>query len=297
MFSASLALAATVATTPAVIGYLPDYRVAGYEMDRLAGITDLVYFSIEPTPTGGLDLSRLKPDNLQILKKAKKEKNFRLLLAVGGWNRSEGFATAAPDSRYRAKLVQNLLNFCVQNEIDGVDYDWEHPADESQQEAYADLIVDTKRAFAPRGLMVTAAVAGWQKIPSHGLAALDRVHLMSYDRPGDHSTFDQAKADVNSMLKRGVRAKRLALGVPFYGRSREDSAKAISYAEIARTFDLKESADEAGEFYFNGPQTIRRKAKFAKETDLAGIMVWELGQDASGDKSLLAVISNELKAE
>lgn len=31
--------------------------------------------------------------------------------------------------------------------------------------------------------------------------------------------------------------------------------------------------------YFNGPTTLRRKTAFAASEGLAGVMVWELGQD------------------
>ncbi len=34
----------------------------------------------------------------------------------------------------------------------------------------------------------------------------------------------------------------------------------------------------------------RRKTEFALKSKLGGVMVWELGQDAAGDQSLLKVI-------
>ena len=37
--------------------------------------------------------------------------------------------------------------------------------------------------------------------------------------------------------------------------------------------------DEVDGFYFNGPTTIRNKVKLAQSSGLAGVMIWETGQD------------------
>ncbi|MDC0175629.1 hypothetical protein OAJ60_01730 [Planctomycetaceae bacterium] len=43
--------------------------------------------------------------------------------------------------------------------------------------------------------------------------------------------------------------------------------------------------------YFNGPSIIRRKTRLAASGGLAGVSIWEIGQDARGPRSLLRVIS------
>ena len=37
--------------------------------------------------------------------------------------------------------------------------------------------------------------------------------------------------------------------------------------------------DEAGGYYFNGPDLIMRKTRLARELGLGGVMIWEVGQD------------------
>ena len=45
-------------------------------------------------------------------------------------------------------------------------------------------------------------------------------------------------------------------------------------------------------YWINGPRTVQRKTKWALEAGLAGIMVWECGQDSfDPDKSLLGFIA------
>ena len=51
--------------------------------------------------------------------------------------------------------------------------------------------------------------------------------------------------------------------------------------------------------YYNGKATIEKKIEIATE-DLAGVMIWELGQDTTGDYSMIKIIHNkfnELKLE
>ena len=43
--------------------------------------------------------------------------------------------------------------------------------------------------------------------------------------------------------------------------------------------------------YFNGPETIAKKTRYAIEAGLGGVMIWELGQDAEGEASLLQAIT------
>ena len=52
-------------TTPfCVAGYLPDYRVKSFDPDQAKLLTDLIYFSAQPEPTGELNEKRLRPDAL-----------------------------------------------------------------------------------------------------------------------------------------------------------------------------------------------------------------------------------------
>jgi hypothetical protein len=37
-----------------VVGYLPEYRMAAWDDSQGKYLTDLIYFSIEPAPSGGL---------------------------------------------------------------------------------------------------------------------------------------------------------------------------------------------------------------------------------------------------
>ena len=64
----------------------------------------------------------------------------------------------------------------------------------------------------------------------------------------------------------------------------------MPYTEIVAQFNPQPNVDQVGQMYFNGPDTVRQKVKLAVNSKLGGVMVWELGQDANGQQSLLRVI-------
>src|SRR5438309_991602 len=87
-----------------VIAYLPEYRLASIDPSVCASLTDLIYFSIEPTPTGALDLTHRKPESLAQLREIKQRYRLRLLVSLGGWARSKGFGPMATDDKARRRI-------------------------------------------------------------------------------------------------------------------------------------------------------------------------------------------------
>ena len=106
-----------------------------------------------------------------------------------------------------------------------------------------------------------------------------------------HSTLLQARKDIQRLREAGIPAARFCLGLPFYGRSLDKTRTAHTYAEIVRRFAPAPTVDQINGIYFNGPSTIRRKTRLADSGGLAGVSIWEIGQDARGPRSLLRVIS------
>src|SRR5690606_7497461 len=100
---------------------------------------------------------------------------------------------------------------------------------------------------------------------------------------------------------KGVPKHKLNLGLPFYGHSfYEDGKQGTSYTynRLVTDYPGAESKDElqmkdGATVYYNGESTIRRKTAFAL-SELGGIMIWQLKQDATGDKSLLSFVKEIL---
>ncbi len=275
-----------------VVGYLPDYRAAEFNPDATRGLTDLIVFSAEPTKDGQLSLDRLKAFPWSKVRQFKTQQRVRLILCVGGWDRSQHFAAVATATELRSRFVKSTVQACLDNRLDGVDIDWEHPQNELEQNGYAVLLKDLRDGFQPHGLTLSVTMAAWQKLPRAAFAAVDAIHIMSYDNTGKHSTFETAQADVKSLLEQGAPKEKIVLGVPFYGRHVSKRDTTLTYREIIAKYKPALEIDEVDSIYFNGPRMIRRKTNFALESQLGGVMFWELGQDAEGPQSLLRVIGD-----
>jgi chitinase len=274
-----------------IVGYLPDYRAVEFDPSAHRLLTDLIVFSASLTHRGGLDLTRLKeklPWNT--LTTFKKKERVRLILCVGGDDRSTHFAAMAGSAKNRAKFVQEAVQVCLEARLDGLDLNWEHPKNATEMAGYEKLLVELHEVFEPYGMVLSVTVSGWQKLSSEAIAAVDWVNVMSYDHNGRHATFESARADVKELIEGGVPIHKINLGLPFYGRHITKRKQVETYREIFRNYNTAPEVDEVDKLYFNGPSTIRQKTAWAIQSQLGGVMVWELGQDAAGDNSLLKVI-------
>jgi len=279
-----------------LVGYLPDYRVADFDLASARGLTDLIVFSAEPSRDGALNLDRLKKIPWATLREFKTKNRVRLILCVGGWGRSTHFPAVAASDEARRTFVKAAVQVCLDERLDGIDLDWEHPKNDKEEAGYTALLEACRDRFRPHGLMLSVTMASWQKLPKEAFGSVDAVHVMSYDNKGQHSTFDAAKADVKAMLGQGAPKEKIVLGLPFYGRRIADGREAWTYRQIVAKYKPAPETDEVDSIYFNGPATIRRKTEFALESGLGGVMMWELGQDAEGKQSLLGAIREAVQA-
>lgn len=273
-----------------IVGYLPDYRLKTFDESAARLVTDLVVFSAEAEPSGRLDTKRLPPEQLRRLKQIKQRTRVSLILCIGGWGRSNGFATLSASSEARGRLVKEATRCCLDQRFDGVDLDWEHPVNDTEQQNYAQLLADLKAGFQEHGLTVSVTMAAWQHLPREAYATVDSVQIMAYDNDGQHSTFNAAKRDVQALLERGAPVEKIVLGLPFYGRGIKDRNQTLTYAEIVQKHSPGPEVDEVAGVYFNGLRMIEKKVQFAKSSKLSGVMIWELGQDVPGETSLLKTI-------
>lgn len=88
-----------------IVGYLPEYQMGSFDPALVRYTTDIIFFSVEPTPSGGLGTSRFLPEHIEQLQAVKKEHGTALSVAIGGWGRSDGFGPMATNPTTRATSV------------------------------------------------------------------------------------------------------------------------------------------------------------------------------------------------
>uniref|UniRef100_A0A8C4RSD6 Acidic mammalian chitinase n=1 Tax=Erpetoichthys calabaricus TaxID=27687 RepID=A0A8C4RSD6_ERPCA len=182
--------------------------------------------------------------------------NLKTLLSVGGWNfGSTGFSNMVATAETRQIFISSVITFLRQNEFDGLDIDWEYPANRGSppqdQQLYSVLLQEMRAAFEKEAqqtnrarLLLSAAVSSGvgtiqsaYQIPQLG-QALDMINVMTYDMhgswepfTGENSPLFRGPADqggdiyfnidysLNYWKNNGAPAEKLLIGFPTYGQT------------------------------------------------------------------------------
>lgn len=190
---------------------------------------------------------------LYILKKANRQ--LKVLLSIGGWTWSTNFAAVASSATARANFAKTSVAIMKDYGFDGIDVDWEYPADDTEAgnmvlllQAVRDELDSYAAQYASNHhfLLTIAAPAGSQNYEKLHLSdlgsVLDHINLMAYDFAGSWSDYSGHNANlysseanpnstpfntdvaVHAYLDGGVPSEKLILGMPIYGRSFEGTS-------------------------------------------------------------------------
>ncbi|CAG5069745.1 hypothetical protein DYBT9623_02482 [Dyadobacter sp. CECT 9623] len=289
-----------------VIGYLPnriDLVAAANQVD-FAKITHLYIAFINPDSLGNLTVTQ----NLKEVAALAHSKNVQIMASIGGGGAPKYYPSFLVGEK-KAKLITDLVNLAVENNLDGIDVDLEGDLIDVN---YENFVIDLATALRQKNKLITAAIATVYKsqFTDKALAQFDFVNIMSYDRtgpwrpdkPGPHSPYSMAEEDLQYWLEtRKIPKEKLTLGVPFYGYGFGGTApESMSYKNILRQYPDSVNQDQmhlnGGMVYYNGLATIRKKTELAKEK-VGGVMIWQLLQDSTGVKSLLGEIDGVVKGK
>lgn len=313
-----------------IVGYVAAFKGLDRVIDQggFGNYTQLDLAFVNPTPAGevlsadGLACSpagngaMVSDAQLRRLVAAAHESGTKVVASLGGavippcggdWAQ-----LAAPDMR--PKVVASLMAMVDRYQLDGIDVDLEGELMTAIDHAgnYTPLVSALAAELHARSKVLTAATGSYPggMIPDASLSSFDLIGIMSYDQVGptwgpaggEHSTYAQAQADLALWIRKGVPARKLAIGMPFYGRGFGSYRQGWSLAEIESAFGERQLGSDlvgprcGGCSYitYNGLPTLERKAELAGAWG-AGVMVWEVGQDLQDGRAIRHVVSAHSK--
>jgi GH18 family chitinase len=286
-----------------VVGYLPSYRFDSNEKIDYCKLTHLNLAFANPGSNGKLIIN----DFSGVVVRARNENNnIKIYISIGGGYLTDEQASIWSNSidikDNRPIIINEIVNFVVDNSLDGVDVDleWQYVTS-----GYSNFVIELKSALSAKGKGMTAALPGTTKfdnITQEALQTFDFINIMAYDftgpwnptASGQHSSYNNAVESINFWKNTGVSKSKLTLGVPFYGYDFSNSSNVTSFTfgQMVSTNNSYSEIDNVDMKFYNGRPTIKSKVKLASE-QVSGIMIWELGQDSFSDYSLLKTIHKE----
>lgn len=285
-----------------------------------------------------------------------------ILVSVGGWTWSKGFSDMALTPEGRRRFVESAVLFVRRHDLDGFDVDWEYPGlpgDDNphrpeDKDNFTALMselraaLDKEGAARKRKLLLTLAAGASSDFLAHTqmdkvAAVSDFVNLMTYDFrvagatenvAGHHANLYPSPADprlrsadtaVREFLAAGVPARKLVLGVPFYGRAwvvtnteneglyqpghapaerlatdyGDLSTQLVDKAGFVRRWDKAAqapylwNAEKRVFVTYDDPESLRLKSRYIVDKGLAGAMFWEYSSDPT--RALLDTLYDELR--
>ena len=285
-----------------IVGYLPDWNYSPFSELDLSQLTHINVAFCNPDENGMIHCDIPKAELKSLISKAHSH-DIEVFAALGGGGGCDGYLQHIDTPVEREAFNTNIMDFCDSYDFDGIDLDIELSSSNKIWNYYGDWCAELRTLCDERDMKMSTATAQWvaEKVTPETFALFDFVNVMAYDNDVDkysHASYEYSVECLDYFSKRKkIPTEKLVLGVPFYGRGYTSDGELdwnsyMSFADIVSKGDEYYSSDKYNGIVYNGADTIAKKAELAK--DYGGIMIWELTQDAKGEKSLLKVINDTL---
>lgn len=180
--------------------------------------------------------------NIQLLNTKITGTKTELFIVVGGWYESETIFPMAENAEKRETYANNLVEFCINNKLAGVDLDWEAYPNEVPTDDYIALVNLLSEKLHNNNLKFTVAVAASHyNISVNFKNQVDQLNIMSYGvlyANGNQVDMELLKNWLSNFDKAGIPRSKLIVGVPFYGKrpydANDNSARALTYSYIVK---------------------------------------------------------------
>lgn len=245
-----------------------------------ASYTHLHFSFAEVTESYEVDISKVKSQ----FKKLEKVGFVQKILSFGGWSFSTE-ADSAPIFRQgvtdanRELFASNVAKFIVDNDLDGVDFDWEYPGapdipgipagDKGDGDRYLSFLKAVREKLPSEKSLAIAAPASFWYLKGFPIAEIskvvDYIVYMTYDLHGQwdygnkyaspgcdagdclrsHVNLTETTSALSMITKAGVPSKKIVVGISSYGRSFKMSKAGCTGSDC--TFEGPDSSAAPGD--------------------------------------------------
>ncbi|CEO94930.1 GH18 domain-containing protein [Plasmodiophora brassicae] len=311
--------------------------------------------------TGDVDTTKTFAGNFELFNRddspiRTRNPDINVIISIGGWTFSKEFSIVARSESSREKFAASVAEFVVEHGFDGVDIDWEFPVAGGHEDNHRSpddgvnftKLLDAVRQHLTRAqqmtqrhrpflLSVATSAGRWshQHLDLAGINRIcDHVNIMTYDAYGSWSDvtghhaalFPFIDDAVKDYAQGGVARSKIAIGIPFYGRSFSNVSRIepgcpykgipqgthesgvvdhddlLANYDAAHGFQCHSDSRSCTPVYWN-PTTgiwvtgecstsVQAKARYAKTNGLAGVFCWEMSMDRTA--ALVRCIRDEL---
>jgi GH18 family chitinase len=212
--------------------FVPSWRPQVEELE-IQNYSHVAWFTVTSHADGSLDTSEVDMDKLARLKERADEHQAKVLITVA---HGSELRPVMPEKDLRARFVDELVEFVDENELAGVDLDWEpfdwanHPNPDDTV-GYGKLASDLCPRLQDKGLLCTTDLYSssftGHMIPDELLEHADFFNIMLYDYEGSWSARSAHHAGWKDCLagleywenQRGIPRSKIVIGLPAYGRA------------------------------------------------------------------------------
>jgi hypothetical protein len=226
---------------------------------------------------------------------ASREIKLRLGISSGDWK-----GMCSMDAS-RTAFANNVKKILEKYQFNGVDLDFEWPLNQEEYNNYSATIIKVKSIIGNNYTYSVSLHPLYYRISQMAIDAVDYISMQSYGPRPERFSYETFTNEAEMAVNYGFPRKKLIMGVPFYGAA-ANMEGTVAYrdfvnAGLITSEDIDQVAYNGKVYTFNGQTTIRKKTRYVREQNLAGMMAWDLATDVpfSHPKSLLKAMVEEAR--
>ncbi|ORX73320.1 endochitinase [Linderina pennispora] len=219
-----------------VFGYLPTWQLEAAKDVDISRYTHVTIAFAEPSSNGTLEMDN-RDSAMEWVPEITKA-GAQALVSVGGWTGSKHFSPIMKDAGKRAQLIDNIVSWVKDYELNGIDIDYEYPGRQGDTCHPFDARVDTdnfltfltdlrsefSRVFNDRKLITLATRFQPFDGPNGPMRDVsDFASTTGPNAPFNHEKDKGLQYSFTSSIKEwvdaGIPAEKILAGLPFYGRT------------------------------------------------------------------------------